>query len=129
VLQHAASRGISRGGAAKPIPSKVAKSGFNATNNCVSALPVQVRLTAAVPTVTQAQRMLFLQAAVACMSAQGITYRFQPGENRIWFYQGSRQGYVCLPCTTSDSQATCAVRNAGCESVQCADVHSSSALF
>ncbi len=60
-------------------------------------LPVQVRLTAAIPTVTHAQRMQFLNAALACMNAQGIFYTSQPGENRIRFYNGSHQGCVRVP--------------------------------
>ena len=53
---------------------------------------LQVRQTAAIEVVTQAQRMLFLQAAQRHMAAQGITYTCQPGENRIRLYQGSWRG-------------------------------------
>jgi hypothetical protein len=50
--------------------------------------------------------MQFLQAAHACMSAQGISYHYQPGENRTRFYKGSWQGYVCLfPITINLQQS------------------------
>jgi hypothetical protein len=71
-------------------------------------LSVQVCLTAAVPMVTHKQRIQFRQAAIACMSAQGITYCIEPRENRLWFrrLEGSRQGYVCLPTMTFNQQGT-----------------------
>jgi hypothetical protein len=49
-------------------------------------------VTDAIPTVTQAQRMQFVRAAQQHMQQNGISYRCQPGENRVWFYQGTWNG-------------------------------------